>query len=114
MSYAPIILPADLKTHIFATIVNEITRSDSTITETAIGEAIAEIKAYLSRYDLIAMFGSEADDAAATYQDKYLNSLVKDITVWRIIKLGNPNMLYENVRQHYEDHIKTLPLPAER
>lgn len=108
MAYTPIVQQADLATHIYAEILEEITRSDNNLIERSITEAIATAKSYLSRYDLTALFGSQADGTSATYTDDYLIRIIKDLTCWYIIRLANPNLNREQYRQVYEDTIKTL------
>jgi hypothetical protein len=79
----------------------EITYVD--ITAKAIAEGIGQAKSYLNRYDLVAIFGTADDDP--TFQDDYLDSLVKDIICWRLIKLSNPNINLELFRTAYEDAV---------
>lgn len=110
MAYAPIITIDDLKTHAYREIIDEIIRSDEDIVDLAIANAIAECKLYLSRYDRAQLFGSAPDDTAATFTDPYLTGLVKDIAMWQLINLGNPNMLSDQLRTRYEDAIATLKL----
>lgn len=106
--YIPIISPSDLSTHLYAEIAEEITRGDNTVATQSITEAIEEVKAYLSKYDLKAMFGSVADATAPTYTDNFIKSIVKDVAIWHYINLANPNINYENARTRYQDAIKKL------
>lgn len=95
----------DLKTHIYAELVTEISRSDNTIVTAAINEAVTTAKGYLSRYNRTKLF----DDAATGFvNDPQLLSCVKDITVWRMIRLANPNLSVEMARTNYEDAIAWL------
>ena len=102
----PIITPTDLSTHIYAEVINEITRADSTLVTKAIDTAIQETKMYLSRYDLVQLFGT--DTVAPTITDEHLKSLVKDITCWHLIRLANVNVHYDVFKNAYRDAIKTL------
>ena len=102
----PLITPSDLSTHIYAEVINEITRADSTLVTKAIDTAIQETKMYLSRYDLVQLFGT--DTIAPTVQDEHLKSLVKDITCWHLIRLANVNVHYDVFKNAYKDAIKTL------
>jgi hypothetical protein len=102
----PIITQADLATNIYEEVVNEITRSDNTITDRAIATAIQEAKMYLFRYDLLQLFGT--DDTEATISDEYLNSLVKDIACWHLLRLSNVSVDYAVFRTAYEDAIASL------
>jgi hypothetical protein len=100
------ITQSDLSTHIYAEVINEITRTDSTIVTKAINTAIQETKMYLDRYDLAALFGT--DIAAPTVTDEYLKSIVKDITCWHLIRLANVNVDYNAYRNNYYDAINAL------
>jgi hypothetical protein len=110
MPYTPIISADDLKTHQYAATINEITRNDGSIITKGISTAVAEAKMFLSRYDLVAMFGSAPDDLAATFADDYLLSLVKDLAIYHITKLGKTNVYSENIRAQYDDAVGTLKL----
>ncbi|MBA3828722.1 MAG: DUF1320 family protein [Taibaiella sp.] len=102
----PIITPSDLSTHIYPEIVSEITRTDNTIVTNAINTAVHEAKMYLSRYDLVALFGT--DTTAPTVTDQYLQSIVKDITCWHIIRLSNVNVDSSLYRNNYYDALEAL------
>lgn len=91
----------DLKTHVYAEIIDEITRADDDIVQEAIDNGESEAKSYLNRYDLTTMFD-------ASYADKFLRSLVKDVVCWHIIKLCNANIQLELFRTLYQDAIKTF------
>jgi hypothetical protein len=109
MAYIPILTPGDLSTHIYTEVLDEITHNDGGILATkSLNLAFAETMAYLSRFDLIALFGDATLDVSATITDEFLNNLIKDIAVWQIIKLGNPNINYEHARWCYEDTIEML------
>lgn len=96
----------DLYAKIYQEIIEEIVRDNATVIPKAISSAIAETKSYLSRFDLVAMFGN--DTVEATVQDDYLKDIVSDIACWNIIKLANPNINMELFRTSYEDAIKFL------
>ena len=102
----PIITSADLATNIYAEIITEITRADTTITDRAIATAIQEAKMYLGRFDLVQLFGT--DIAAATVTDEYLKSLVKDIACWHLLRLSNTGVDYTVFRTAYQDAISAL------
>jgi len=105
-----IITQADLSTTIYAEIITEITRADTTIVPEAIILAQDEVKAFLNRYDLLKMFGDDTVNPVvpATFTSPMLTNLVKDITIYHVIRLGNPNISYEHVRVAYEDAMATL------
>ena len=107
--YTPIIAPAGLSSHIYPEILAEITRDDNgALATTAISTAIQEVKAYLSKYDLVQLFGDPVANTAATFTDGYLTHLVKCVACWQLIILGNPNLHYEHFRTLYDDAISQL------
>ena len=107
---------SDLYSRIYEEIVTEISREDTAIAERAITAAIQEAKMYLAKFDLVALFGTDApaldnsDDSsiAPTVNDVFLKNLLVDIAVWNLVKLGNPNIQYEPTLKTYEMAIKTL------
>ncbi len=102
----PIISQADLATNIYAEIITEITRADGTIADRAINAAISEAKMYLARYDLVQLFGT--DSAEPVIQDEYLESLVKDLACWHLLRLSNAGVDFAAYRTAYQDAIGTL------
>lgn len=102
----PIITQADLATNIYAEIITEITRADTTIADRAIAAAVQEAKMYLSRYDLVQLFGTDSSAPAIT--DEYLKSLVKDLTCWHLLRLSNTGADYTAFRTAYTDAIASL------
>lgn len=102
----PIITQADLATNIYAEVIDEITRSDNTITERAIAAAIQEAKMYLARFDLLQLFGT--DDETPSVRDEYLSSLVKDLACWHLLRLSNVSIDYSVFRTAYQDAITVL------
>ena len=102
----PIITPADLGTNIYPEIITEITRADDTIAARAIATAIQEAKLYLGKYDLLQLFGN--DSTPATLSDELLNSLVRDIACWHLLRLSNPALDHATYRTAYTDAVTTL------
>ena len=102
----PYLTKASLSTHAYPEIIDVITRSDDSIVDEAISAGTEEAISYLNRFDLAAIFGTVSADP--TYQNKYLNSLVKDIIIWHLIKLSNPNINVEISRAAYTDALKAL------
>jgi hypothetical protein len=108
MPYTPIITPADLN-NIYPEILDEITRADGgTLAAEAIDIAIAEAKMYLTRYDLVKIFGDSVTDVASIFADPYLTRLIKDLAVWQLIQLANPSINYEVYEKRYAEHIDSL------
>lgn len=107
--YTPILQPSDLVTYIYPEILDEITRADGgALATAAIDMAIEEAKMYLTRYDLIQIFGDAATNVSATYRNASIDDMIKIIAVWKIIQLGNPNINYEQHRVLYQDTIRKL------
>lgn len=102
----PLITQSDLSTHMYAEILNEIIRNNSAIVEKAIAASEGEAKMYLSRYDLVALFGD--DNNTPHVQDEFLKHLLKDMACWYIIRLANPVIDYKSAREAYENAINTL------
>jgi len=102
----PIIAPADLGTRIYPEIQTLITRGDDSIVIKAINSAIKEVKMYLNKYDLVALFGTDTEDP--TIDDEFLKNMVKAIAVWHLILLANPNKDIALARSAYEDAISSL------
>lgn len=102
----PIITSADLGTNIYSEVITEITRADGTITDRAIKAAILEAKMYLSRYDLIQLFGTDSEPPAV--QDEFLKNIVKDIACWYLVRLSNTGVDYNAYRTAYQDAITAL------
>jgi phage gp36-like protein len=98
--------PTELTTHIYPEIADEISREDDSIIEKAISEAIQEAKSYLSRFDLMKIFGNDATEPIV--EDENLKSKVKDIAVWRLVRLANPNISMALARTNYEDAIRWM------
>lgn len=78
------------------------------IVDKAIKTAIAKAKSYLSRFDLLKLFGNHL--TTEEVDDENLKSLVKDIACWYLVRLANPNINLELFRTIYEDAITWLVL----
>lgn len=102
----PYLSKDDLITHVYPEIIDVITRSDDGVVNKCISAGIAEAKAYLNRFDQLGLFGT--DSADPTYRNEYLDTLVKDIICWHLIKLSNPNINIEIFRAAYTDSLKAL------
>jgi phage gp36-like protein len=105
----PYLLPGDLNTHIYEENRDEIAREDNSVVQTCIDAAIAEVKSYLSRFDLLKIFG-DGDTVEPTHADENLKNKVKDVATWHLVCLANPNIQMEVARTRYEDAIKWLTM----
>lgn len=111
-----IISIADLNQLLEQEVIEDITRQDESKATQAIKQAIAETKAYLSRYDLTALFGVDAEpmdnsedtSVAPTVKDDYLNDIVINMACWKLVKLCNANIYYDTFKYYYEDTLKKL------
>ena len=96
-----LVVKNDLKTHLYAEIIDNISREDDTIIDQCIADAENECKGYLSKFDLLKLFGDS--QTAPTIVDPFLKRVVKDIASWNIVTLANPNVSMELFRTRYED-----------
>jgi hypothetical protein len=103
----PFLVKDDLTTHINAEIIDEITRNDDTKADKAISAAIGEAKSYLSRFDLLKIFGTAsiepevAEELLETAKD-----FIKQMACWKLIKVSNPNVNLELFKTGYDEAIK--------
>lgn len=65
----------------------------------AIAAGISEAKGYLSKYDLLALFGN--DDTDPTVTDINLKEKTKCIIAWNLIHLANPSIDYTKYQDRY-------------
>jgi hypothetical protein len=107
--YTPIIQPSDLNSVLYPEIQNEKSRNDGGANAIeAIATAIQEVKMYITRYDIVQLFGNEETNVAATFTDVFLTRMVKNIAIWHFIQLANVNVNYESQKLLYEQAIDTL------
>lgn len=93
--------PEEVKTHLYNGVVDEISRADVTILQSAIDAAIEEARGYLTAYDVAAIFAATGDN-----RNPILLLYVKDITVWHYIQLANPAVDMQLRLDRYEKAIK--------
>lgn len=91
---------ADIKTHLYADVMDEITRSDSDIAQRAIDTAMDEAAGFMNRYDIDQLLGTSAVDPAVT--DNNLKSKILDLVKWHLVRLGNPNIEYAAAYDEYK------------
>lgn len=83
--------PEELKSHMYAHIVEEITEGDEQIVLQAIEAAVEEVRSYLRpRYDTDRIFAAEGSERNALVLEN-----TKIVTVWNLIKLSNVETIYE-------------------
>jgi len=100
----PFLTKADLESHLYAEVINSITRENDDLVTRAIANAVSEAKSYLSRFDLTILFGEEDPG----FDREHLKSLIADIACWHLVKLSNPNVNLELFRTMYQDALKFL------
>ena len=103
----PFLTQTDLTPPLYQEIIDEISRADATIVERAINTGIDEAKGYLSRFDLLKIFGDSQTSPEVDEQYLYtLKAKTKDIIAWELVKLANPNVNIELMRTAYKDAIE--------
>lgn len=93
----------DFKTHMYAELIDAISREDEFILPDAIASAEGEASGYLSRYDVEALMGAVEDD-----RDPTLLMYLKDMSIWHFITLSNAGNDLEFRRTRYNDAIDWL------
>lgn len=94
------------KTELYPEIIKQIVRDDLEEAKEYILDAEDMAKGYLSKYDLVAIFGTETEEP--TFRNRALMKTIKSIAAWYLIKKSNPNVDIELFRIDYEDAIKWL------
>lgn len=93
----------ELKTHVRSESMASIIRSDETIGQAAIDGAMVEAKGYLTRFNTALIFGAVTDE-----RNQLLLIFVKDIAVWHLVNLCNPNIDLKLRKERYDRAIKWL------
>ena len=99
----------ELRSVIYDYQVNEIVEDDNTIVEMAISAAIEEVKSYLrSRFDTEQTFSAEGNE-----RNPLVLEITKDVALWQILRLSNPDILYDRVKERYDRAINWLEKVAQ-
>ncbi len=94
----------ELNTHIYDYQLAQITENDLTIANTAIQAAIAEVKLYIgTRYDTATIFSQTGDS-----RNQLILDITKTVAVYKIIRLANPDIIYERYHDAYTEAISLL------
>ena len=98
-------LPIDeLKSVIYDYQLSEIVEDDTTIIEMAIQAAIEEVKSYLrGRYDIDKTFATEGSE-----RNPLVLEITKDVALWQIIRLSNPDIIHDRVKDRYDRAVEWL------
>lgn len=105
----------EMKDVLYGYQMNEIAENDDTIIESGIIAGVAEVKAYFTasnqkqwndgrpRYDAAAIFSATGNN-----RDAFVLRMCKTVAAWNICELSNVDMIYDQVKERYENVIKTL------
>ncbi len=94
----------ELKSVIYNHQLQQIVDGDDTIVEMGISAAEQETKSYLSvTYDCDRIFS-----ATGTDRNALIIELVKDIALYKIIRLANVDIIYEHAKERYDRAIEYL------
>lgn len=93
----------DIQKGIYPEVLNVLTRTEGNI-DTAIEEAIEEVKAYLTaRYDVATEFAK-----SGTNRNKLVVKLVREVALYNCYNISNPVNMPESRVQKYKDTISFL------
>ncbi|TAN18818.1 MAG: DUF1320 domain-containing protein [Chitinophagaceae bacterium] len=95
--------PTELNTHLYGEIVNELTRGDNTVAQMAIDAGTAEVKGYLSDYDIVTIFSQTGPN-----RDPLILLFNKDVAAWHLVCLANPNIDIQLRKDRYDNAIAWL------
>lgn len=103
------IQPQELKTHLYDYQVDQITDGDTTIVDTAIDTAVAEVKSYLAnRFDVQAIFSQSGNS-----RHPLIIEHVKVCACHHLLHLANVDALYDRYDQAYQRSIEYLQKVAD-
>ena len=91
--------PAELSTHLYPEVQQEIERSsvETNKANEAIATAISEAESYLKHYDTVAIFAATGNN-----RNKAILTFIKDIAVWHFINICNANVEWEMRESRYK------------
>lgn len=94
----------ELGTQLYDYQVEQITGGDEGIALSAISTAQAQVRSYLAtRYDCDAVFAARGAE-----RDALVLHLVKSLAAYHLVRLANPDAIYERYRDDYRDAIDIL------
>lgn len=91
---------------LYPEIISKITRGSDTEAELQLATAEDIVKGYLSKYDLIAIFGTATKQP--TVESLSIKRIIKTLAAWFLIKRANPNVNTEIFYDDYKNAIKWL------
>lgn len=105
----------EMKSVLYSYQMNEIAENDIDIIEEGILAGISEVKSYFTasnqkqwsdgrpQYDVNAIFG-----ATGSQRDPLVLRMCKTVAAWNICELANVDIIYDHVKERYENVIRTL------
>lgn len=105
----------EIKDVLYSYQADEIAEGDDTIIESGILAGISEVKAYFTasnqrqwsdgrpKYDVKTIFS-----ATGAERDPFVLRMCKTVAAWNICELANVDIIYDQVKERYENVIKTL------
>lgn len=97
------LLKEDLNTHLYSEVINTITRDEADLLDEAIDAAEYEAIGYLERFDTDDLF-SKVDDE----RDKTLLMYLKDMAVWNLLAVANPDTDLDFREKRYKTALNWL------
>jgi|WetSurMetagenome_2_1015567.scaffolds.fasta_scaffold167723_2 phage gp36-like protein len=99
----------DYDSSIHREILDELVREDEAIIEICEDEAIAQMKGYLQdRYDMEAMFPAAPQQDAADTRNPLVLMMAKDIAIYHIFTIHNPQKMSQIRKDRYDRAIEWL------
>lgn len=105
----------EMKDVLYSYQADEIAEGDEQIIENGINAAVNEVRAYFTasnqkqwndgrpKYDIDKIFGATGD-----VRDPWVLRMCKTVAAWNICELSNVDIIYDKVKERYDNVIKTL------
>jgi hypothetical protein len=105
----------EMKDVLYSYQADEIAEDDEQIIDNGILAGVSEVKAYFTasnqkqwndgrpKYDVNKIFGTTGSD-----RDPFVLRMCKTVAAWNICELSNVDIIYDHVKERYENVIKTL------
>ena len=105
----------EMKDVLYSYQADEIAEGDEQIIENGILAGVSEVRSYFTasnqkqwsdgrpRYDINQIFGATGSD-----RDPFVLRMCKTVAAWNICELANVDIIYDRVKERYQNVIKTL------
>lgn len=105
----------EMKDVLYSYQADEIAEGDEQIIENGINAAVNEVRAYFTasnqkqwndgrpKYDIDKIFGATGDA-----REPWVLRMCKTVAAWNICELSNVDIIYDKVKERYDNVIKTL------